>query len=75
MDEKRYRIPGANMLSVPAEDAEKLLSLGDGDCALLYLYILRSGGTLGIAAAARALSRSAAQVEAAARRLLALSQK
>ena len=69
MDEKRYRIPGANMLSVPAEDAEKLLALGDGDCALLYLYILRSGGTLGIAAAARALSRSAAQVESAARRL------
>ena len=69
MDEKRYRIPGANMLSVPAEDAEKLLALGDGDCALLYLYILRSGGTLSIAAAARALSRSAAQVESAARRL------
>lgn len=46
MDGKRYRIQGANTLSLPAEDAEKLLALGDGECALLYLYILRSGGVL-----------------------------
>ena len=37
MDGKRYRIQGANTLSLPAEDAEKLLALGDGECALLYL--------------------------------------
>ena len=69
MDGKRYRIQGANMLSFPAEDAEKLLALGDGECALLYLYILRSGGVLDAAAAARALSRTAEQIGAAARRL------
>ena len=51
MDGKRYRIQGANTLSLPAEDAEKLLALGDGECALLYLYILRSGGVLDTAAA------------------------
>ena len=54
MNGKRYRIQGANTLSLPAEDAEKLLALGDGECALLYLYILRSGGVLDTAAAARA---------------------
>ena len=61
MDGKRYRIQGANTLSLPAEDAEKLLALGDGECALLYLYILRSGGVLDTAAAARALSRTGEQ--------------
>lgn len=69
MDGKRYRIQGANTLSLPAEDAEKLLALGDGECALLYLYILRSGGVLDTAAAARALSRTGEQITAAARRL------
>ena len=62
MDGKRYRIQGANTLSLPAEDAEKLLALGDGECALLYLYILRSGGVLDTAAAARALSRTGEQM-------------
>ncbi len=69
MDGKRYRIQGANTLSLPAEDAEKLLALGDGECALLYLYILRSGGVLDTAAAARALSRTGEQITAAACRL------
>lgn len=69
MDGKRYRIQGANTLSLPAEDAEKLLALGDGECALLYLYILRCGGTLDTAAASRALSRTGEQIGAAARRL------
>lgn len=69
MDGKRYRIQGANTLSLPAEDAEKLLALGDGECALLYLYILRSGGVLDTAAAARALSRTGEQISSAARRL------
>ena len=62
MDGKRYRIQGANTLSLPAEDAEKLLALGDGECALLYLYILRSGGVLDTAAAARAMSYLKTQV-------------
>ena len=69
MDEKRYRIQGTRTLSLPAEDAEKLLSLGDGECALLYLYILRCGGTLNVSAAARALSRNQEQIRAAAQRL------
>ena len=51
MDGKRYRIQGANTLSLPAEDAEKLLALGDGECALLYLYILRNGSADGASAA------------------------
>lgn len=66
MDGKRYRIQGANTLSLPAEDAEKLLALGSGECALLYLYILRSGGVLDAGAAAKELSRTPEQIAAAA---------
>ena len=69
MKEKTYRLPGAAALSLPAADVDRLLSLGDGDCALLYLHLLRSGGELIPALAARTLGRSEADVLAAAGRL------
>lgn len=69
MGDNNYRIANNTTVSLPAKDAETLFALGDGDCALLYLFVLRSGGTLDIAAAARTLRRSAAQVELTARRL------
>lgn len=31
-------------LSLPAEDIDKLIACADGDCALLYLHIVRTGG-------------------------------
>ena len=40
MDGKRYRIQGANTLSLPAEDAEKLLALGDGDMDMAWYRAL-----------------------------------
>ena len=58
MDEKSYRLPGAPVFSVPAADAERLVALGDGEAALLYIYILQSGGELSVARAAGALNRS-----------------
>ena len=33
-----------NILSLPAEAADRLLGAGNGDAALLYLYLLRRGG-------------------------------
>ncbi len=69
MDENRFHIQGANTLTLPAEDAEKLIALGDGECALLYLHILRAGGALNVPAAARAMGRTGEQIIAAARRL------
>ncbi|MCQ2439232.1 MAG: DnaD domain protein [Oscillospiraceae bacterium] len=38
------RSPGALVLN--EQDADTLLRLCDGDCALLYIYLLRSGGLL-----------------------------
>ena len=57
MDEKRYRLPGAPVFSVPAADAERLVALGDGEAALLYIYILQRGGELSVSKAAEALGR------------------
>jgi len=69
MDDKIYRLAGAASLSVPAADADALLALGDGECALLYLHVLRVGGTLTPALAARELGRTEEEILAAAKRL------
>ncbi len=42
MGEKSYRL-SANVCALPAADADKLISAGDGDSALLYIYLLRRG--------------------------------
>ena len=69
MDEKKYYLSGAAALSLPEADADTLLSLRDGDCALLYLYILRAGGALDEGRAARDLEISVEAVRAAAEAL------
>ena len=69
MDDNRYYLPGADALSIPAADADTLLSLHDGDSALLYLYILRSGGALDEKRAAKDLCRTEEAVRAAAETL------
>lgn len=47
-------LPG-NILSLSAGAAERLISSGSGDAALLYLYLLKNGGRYDPAAAAKAL--------------------
>ena len=69
MNDKKYYLPGAGALSVPSADADTLLSLRDGDCALLYIYILRTGGMLDEPRAARDLGRTEDAVRAAAEKL------
>ena len=69
MDDKTYRLSGAGALTVPAAHVDKLLELGDGECALLYLHALRMGGTLSPALAARELGRSEERILAAAEKL------
>ena len=69
MSEKTYRLQGAAALSVPAADADRLLELKDGECALLYLHVLRTGGELIPELAERTLGRSQEEIRAAAARL------
>ncbi len=56
------------LLPLPAEAADTLIAAHDGDVALLYLYMLRTGG-LDAEAAAGALCRTAREIEAAAEKL------
>ena len=60
------------VLTVPERDADALLHAGDGDAALLYIYLLRRGGRLDRAAAARELGRSDRDMSLAAERLMRL---
>jgi hypothetical protein len=67
MDEKKYRLDlHTGALSLPADHADRLIALGDGDAALLYLYILRTGGSLDTGKAAEALGRTGTAVEVSA---------
>ena len=47
-------LPG-NILSMAGAAADRLLAAGSGDAALMYLYLLKSGGRFDPAGAARAL--------------------
>ena len=42
MKDKNYRL-SAELCALKAEDADKLIAAGDGDAALLYIYLLRRG--------------------------------
>ena len=69
MEEKTYRLPGAAALALPESTVDALLALGDGECALLYLYILRTGGRFSLPEAAKTLGRSEESVRTAGERL------
>ncbi len=57
-------LPG-NILSLSAGAAERLISAGSGDAALLYLYLLKNGGRYEPVQAARALRWDAPRTAAA----------
>lgn len=42
MDDKGLRL-NSEVCSMPAADADRLLAAADGDCALLYIYLMRRG--------------------------------
>lgn len=65
MENKRYRLADSGGLSLAAADADKLISARDGSAALLYLFLLRSGGTLPAQAAADTLGLSAQELQRA----------
>ena len=69
MDEVKLKLNCPSLLAVPLRHADILLESGDGDSALLYLYIVKNGGTLDMDRAARELRLSARGVQAAALRL------
>lgn len=62
MKEKNFRLSGGYNLAVPSDHADKLVSLGDGTSALLYLYALRENGSFTAEGAAKALCRTQAEI-------------
>ena len=59
-------LPEGELRVARCDTLDKLIAVGDGDAALLYLYILRHGGTADGKAASRALHLSAERYERAA---------
>ncbi len=57
-------LPG-NILSLAAAAADRLIAAGSGDAALLYLYLLKSGGTYRPVEAVRALKWERGRCDAA----------
>ena len=64
-------LPG-NILAMDSRAADRLISAGSGDGALLYLWMLRHGGKLTPSAARKALKWDALRLEEAAAALKAL---
>lgn len=69
MEDAKFKLRGISVLTVPAADADALIAAGSADAALLYLYLLRSGGELDVARAAFDLRRAEKDVRAAAANL------
>ncbi len=69
MDNAKLKLHTVAVLNVPLRDADLLLDAGDGDGALLYLYLLKHNGTMDEALAARDLRLSVRAIQAAAARL------
>lgn len=64
-----YILSGDISYALTAVQLDRLLALGDGNCALLYLYALRKNGAFSKGQAAADLCRTEAEIEKAARRL------
>lgn len=69
---KSYELKQSAGYVISEQAAERLLSSGDGDAALLYIFMLSHGGAAGIGAAAEVLRLPQARLELAAERLCSL---
>ncbi len=69
MDDGKLKLNRPRLLAVPLRDADALLEAGDGDGALLYLYLVKNGGALDIDRAAAELRLSVRAVRQIAGRL------
>jgi DnaD/phage-associated family protein len=69
MNDAKLRLSPPEAAAIPLRDIEVLLAAGNGDAALLYLHIVRSGGVLDSADAATELHRSDRDIRQTAERL------
>ena len=69
MNEVKYTIAREQAVCISPRDADKLIARHDGLAALLYLYLLRRGGSFVLEDAAKALGESALRIRSAAEAL------
>ena len=58
MSDMKITVPGTETITITGQTVDKLIRAGDGDAALLYLYILKMSGELSASQAAIALDKS-----------------
>lgn len=68
----RLKTGGVSVITLENDCADKLISSGNGDAALLYIYILRNGGEVDPSAAEKELKISPERINAAACTLTSL---
>jgi DnaD/phage-associated family protein len=56
-------LPGSDTIALGGQTVDQLIRAGSGDAALLYLYLLRAGGSASAAEAARTLGKSRREIE------------
>ena len=61
----RIKLPGAEVITLTGQTVDKLIRNGDADAALLYLYILRTGGQRSSDEAGREMDRSPGAIRSA----------
>ncbi len=66
MDDNNFSLACNINLAVSVDHADKLIALGDGTCALVYLYALRKNGSFSSAQAAAELKCTVAEITKAA---------
>ena len=65
MPDLKYTLPGTETVTLAGQTIDKLLRAGDGDAALLYLYILKTHGKSITAEAETALGKTPGDIAAA----------
>jgi len=65
MSDMRITLPGSETFNLTGQTIDKLIRVGDGDAALLYLYILKSQGQKTSSEAAKALDMSMGRIASA----------
>jgi len=58
MSDMSFKLPGSEVITLTGQTIDKLIRAGDGDAALLYLYILKTNGQKTSTEAAAALDKS-----------------
>ena len=58
MSEKKFKLSGPDVFTIAGQTIDKLIRAGDGDAALLYLYMLKTRGQSAPEEAAAAMGKS-----------------